>query len=70
MIKIHLSRLMGERKEKIVDVMRSTGLARNTIAGLYNEDVARIDLSTLEMLCKHYNCNVSELIEFIPNETQ
>lgn len=59
---------MGERKEKIVDVMRSTGLARNTIAGLYSEDVARIDLSTLETLCQHYNCNVSELIEFIPNE--
>jgi putative transcriptional regulator len=47
-IKIHLSRLLGERKLKIADVQRETGLARNTISGLYQETTARIDLATLE----------------------
>lgn len=64
MIKIHLSRMMGEHKEKVADLQRSTGLARNTITGLYQEDVARIDLSTLDTLCKHYGCKVSDLLEF------
>ena len=31
MIKCHLSRLMGERKLKIADVARETGLHRNTV---------------------------------------
>ncbi len=62
-IRIHLSRLMGEHKEKIADVQRATGLARNTLAGLYREDVARIDLETIERLCKHYRCDIGQLIE-------
>jgi putative transcriptional regulator len=68
MIRIHLSRLLGERKEKIADLQRSTGLARNTLAGLYREDVARIDLATLEALCRHFDCEVGELLEFVAAE--
>ena len=70
MIKIHLSRLMGEHKEKLADLIRSTGLARNTVAGLYRETPARIDLDTLNALCRHYDCSVSELLEFVPVEDQ
>ena len=70
MIKIHLSRLMGEHKEKLADLIRSTGLARNTVAGLYRETTARIDLDTLNALCRHYDCSVSELLEFVPDEDQ
>lgn len=66
MIKIHLSRLLGESKEKIADLQRATGLARNTLAGLYREDVARIDLSTLEAICRHYKCGISDILEYVP----
>jgi putative transcriptional regulator len=68
MIRIHLSRIMGEHKEKIADLQRATGLARNTLAGLYREDVARIDLATLEVICKHYDCAVGDLLEFVENK--
>jgi len=34
MVKVHLSRLMGERKLRIVDVSRDTGLNRGTITRL------------------------------------
>ncbi len=65
-IRIHLSRLMGEKKQKIADVQRATGLARNTLTGLYRENVARIDLDTLDKLCKHFGCkSSSELVEFV-----
>jgi hypothetical protein len=43
-IKCHLSRLMGERKLKISDVARDTGLHRNTVALLYHETATRVDL--------------------------
>jgi len=65
MIRIHLSRLMGEHKEKIADLQRATGLARNTLAGLYREDVNRVDLATLEVICKHYGCPVGDLLEYV-----
>lgn len=68
MIKIHLSRLLGEHKQKIADVQRDTGLARNTISGLYKETTARIDLSTLDALCKHYGCAVGDLLEYVEDE--
>ena len=66
-IRIHLSRLLGEHKEKIADLQRSTGLARNTLSGLYKEDVARVDLETLNKLCKHFECEIADLLEFIPD---
>jgi len=68
MIKIHLSRLLGEHKQRIADVQRETGLARNTLAGLYRDDVARIDRSTLDTLCRHFGCTVGDLIEWLPDE--
>lgn len=67
MIRIHLSRLMGEKKEKLADVIRATGLARNTVAGLYNETTARLDLDTLNAICQHYECGIGELLEHVPD---
>jgi putative transcriptional regulator len=43
-IKCHLSKLMGERKLKISDVARDTGLHRNTITLLYQETATRSTL--------------------------
>ena len=67
MIKIHLSRLLGEHKKRIADLQRDTGLARNTLAGLYRDDVARIDRNTLNLLCAYFNCGVGDLIEWVPD---
>jgi putative transcriptional regulator len=61
---------MGERKLKLVDVARETGLHRNTITLLYNETAARVDLLAIEKLCKLFNCKVEDLFEFIPSELE
>lgn len=65
MIRCHLSRMMGEKKLKVIDVARETGLHRNTVTLLYNETATRIDLETIELLCKLFNCEVGELFEFV-----
>ena len=65
MIKCHLSRLMGERKLKLVDVARETGLHRNTVTLLYNETAARVDLEAMERLCKFFDCKVEDLFEYV-----
>lgn len=70
MIRCHLSRLMGERKMKIVDVARATGLHRNTITLLYNETATRVDLDAVDALCKLFDCDLSSLLEYVPENSQ
>ena len=65
MIKCHLSRLMGERKLKISDVARDTGLHRNTITLLYQESSARIDVDALNKLCEYFGVGVADLFEYV-----
>jgi putative transcriptional regulator len=61
--------MMGERKLKIADVARETGLHRNTITLLYNETATRVDMETIENLCKLFLCTVGDLFEFVPDVT-
>ncbi|RUO48971.1 helix-turn-helix domain-containing protein [Pseudidiomarina donghaiensis] len=65
MIKVHLARMMGERKLNITDVARATNLNRNTVTLLYRETARRVDFETLEVLCKLFECEVGDLIEYI-----
>ncbi len=69
MIKCHLSRLMGERKLKISDVARDTGLHRNTVTLLYQETATRVDLDAINSLCKYFNVGVGQLFEFSDDST-
>jgi len=63
MIRCNLSKLMGERKLKLIDVVRDTGINRGTITRLYHEKATRIDFDILEKLCIYFDCEVGELIE-------
>ncbi len=66
MIKCHLSRLLGERRLKISDVARDTGLNRGTLTRLYHETAERVELDVLDRLCVHLNCTLPDLLEFTP----
>lgn len=59
---------MGERKTKISDVARETGLHRNTIALLYQETATRVGLDAVDAFCKFFNIHVGELFEHTPDE--
>lgn len=65
MIKCHLSRLMGERKLKISDVAKDTGLHRNTITLLYQETATRVDLDAIDKLCRYFGIQIGELLEYL-----
>jgi putative transcriptional regulator len=56
---------MGERKLKISDVARMTGVNRGTITRLYQETAVRVELDTLEALCRLLDCGVGDLFEYI-----
>lgn len=63
MIKCHLSRMLGEKKLKISDVSRDTGINRGTITRLYQETAIRVEFDVLEALCRYLECEIGELLE-------
>ncbi len=63
MIKCHLSRLLGEKRLKVADVARDTGINRGTLTRLFHEEAERVDLATVEKLCRYLDCGIGELFE-------
>jgi len=59
---------MGEKKVKIIDVARETGISRNHLSALYYEKAKRIDLDTIDALCVYFKCSVGDLLEFTKDE--
>ncbi len=68
MIRCHLARLMGERKMKISDVLRETGLRRNTVTLMYKETAQKIDIEALDKLCRLFECEVADMLEFLDEQ--
>jgi putative transcriptional regulator len=62
MIRCHFARLMGERKLKIADVARDTGINRGTLTRLYYETAERIELEVLDKLCEYFQIDISDLL--------
>ena len=60
---------MGERKLKISDVARDTGLHRNTVTLLYQETATRVDLEAINSLCKYFDVTVGQLFEFLEDSS-
>jgi putative transcriptional regulator len=60
---------MGERKLKISEVARDTGLHRNTVTLLYQETATRVDLEAIDSLCRYFNVGVGDLFEYRPGDT-
>lgn len=54
---------MGEKKLKISDVSRGTGINRGTVTRLYRETAIRVEFEVLEKLCRYLNCDIAKLIE-------
>jgi len=63
MIRCHFARLLGERKLKISDVARDTGINRGTLTRLYYETAERIELDVLDQLCGYFGIDLPELLE-------
>ena len=59
---------MGEKRLKISDVARETGVSRGTITRLYHEQAERLELDALEKICRYMECNICDLLELIDNE--
>ena len=69
MIKIKISELLGKHKMSRKALSEKTGIRPNTISALYDESIKRIDVEMLDKLCKAFSCPLSDVIEYIPDES-
>lgn len=68
MIKINLSSLLGKRKMSQAELSRRTGIRPNTINALYHEYAIYVNINDLDKICDVLKCDISELVEYVPNK--
>ncbi len=61
---------MGERRLKMSDVSRDTGINPGTIRRIFNETATRVELSVVETLCEYLKIEVGDLYELRTKEVK
>ena len=67
MMKILLSRKLGELRWTQADLARKTGIRPSTINELYHEIAERVNLEHLDLICDALDCDLDEILIRIPN---
>lgn len=68
MVKLQLSRILGEKKWKQADLVRQTGIRANTISDMYHDIAERVSLEHLDRICEILGCPLEELVVRVPNK--
>jgi putative transcriptional regulator len=68
MIRIYLSKLLGEKRINQAELARKTGIRPTTINEMYHELIERVNLEHLDKICEALDCKLSDLIEYIPKK--
>ena len=67
MIKILLSRKLGELRWTQAELSRVTGIRPTTINEYYHDTADRINLDHLDLICEALGCELGEIIVRVPN---
>lgn len=62
MVRILLSKKLGELRVTQAELARRTGIRPNTISELYHEFTDRVNLEHLDLICEALDCDLGELI--------
>ena len=68
MIRIKLSDLLGKHKMNQKNLSKLTNIRPATISKMYYEETKRIDISQIDSICKAFNCEISDLFEYVPDK--
>ncbi len=68
MIRILLSRKLGELRWTQAELARATGIRPSTINEYYHEIAERINLEHFDLICEALHCDLSELLVRVPND--
>jgi len=63
----HLPTLLAERRLKVADAVRATGISKTTLHKIYNDQSSRIDFDTIDKLCEFLEVKVGDIFEYVPD---
>lgn len=67
MILNHFPIILAQKRLRVADVVRATGMSKTTLHKLYNGESVRIDLETLDKLCEFLDVQVGDIFEYAPS---
>ena len=70
MIRRKLSDLLGKHKMSQKALSNLTNIRPATISKMYYEESKRLDIEQLNSICNVFKCEISDLLEFIPDENK
>ena len=62
--------LLAERKMRVADLIRGTGINKTTLHKLYNGELTRIDLETIDRICDYLDVQVGDLFVFEKEQSE
>ncbi len=65
MVTCKLSAILGDRRLKVADVARDTGIARAVLDRWYHDRVASFDRDVLGRLCRYLNVKPGDLLKMV-----
>lgn len=67
MIKIKISELLGKNKMTQKSLAELAHIRPATVSKMYYEEIKRLDIKHINNICKTLDCNVSDILEYIPD---
>ena len=64
MIRILLSRKLGELRWTQSDLAKATGIRPATISSMYNEFSERVNLEHLALICEALECDLTDILVY------
>jgi putative transcriptional regulator len=70
MIRINLSTVLGRKRISQSELCKQTRIRPAAINEMYHELSERVNLDYLDRICETLECDLSDILEYIPNETK
>lgn len=68
MIEWRLHIKMAEKRMRMTDLAKASGVSRETIRKLYNGKAIGVEMETLNRLCKALECQPGDLMVYVPDK--
>ena len=74
MIRYHLKHLLADMEFKVgrrvglKEVSEETGIHKSTLSRIANQKASNTTIGNLEKICLFFDCQIQDLVEFIPDQ--
>ena len=66
-VKCKLQDLLWNKRLKMADVVRMTGISKTTVHAMYHNRVTKVDYGVVDKLCTALECCIADLFEHVPD---